>query len=546
MLKEAAHFKIFAWFVIAGLALFPNMGNADQAANYKKNDVGLYRDVFDQNIYYEGTNFLHLERLYRAIFRKKSRSANINIFDEVPDSNFFTNRHARTRLNARELEEGFRQGAPPSSNGKLTVTKGKFEGLHPGFYVRDDKGDEYLLKFDPLDYFELATGAETVANRFLYAIGYNVPQYDVFYFNADRLVPAPEATTVDDTGFCKKLDQAKLEEYLLYLPQGDDGKYRAAASNLLKGENLGGFSFAGRRKDDREDIYDHQDRREIRALRVFSSWINNNDVREGNTLDVLVEENGRSFIKHYLIDFNASLGAGSDGAKPPMFTHEYMIDYGEATKAFLGLGLWQKPWQKRWQEAGETFSQSPAVGYFDNRYFDPSKYKTQLPYFAFKDLTRADGFWAARIIMSFTDDDIRAMVKAGEYSEPEDADYIAQTLIERRDIIGRYWFSESNPLDKFSMTGDALTFNNLAVDYGFESKEGITYHVKIIEKIKKRGKELETIQISQPSVDLGKWLSEAGSLDILIKTEWAQQGELSPMVLVEIRQGKVAGIIHED
>jgi len=119
-----------------------------------------------------------------------------------------------------------------------------------------------------------------------------------------------------------------------------------------------------------------------------------------------------------------------------------MIDYGEATKAFLTLGWWEKPWQKRWMESDERITKSPAVGYFDNRYFDAGKFKTQLPYFAFKDLSRADGFWAAKIIMSFTDDDIRSIVETGKYSDPEDAEEVANVLIERRDLIGKYWFDQ--------------------------------------------------------------------------------------------------------
>ena len=46
--------------------------------------------------------------------------------------------------------------------------------------------------------------------------------------------------------------------------------------------------------------------------------------------------------------------------------------------------------------------------------FDPARYKTEFPYEAFRVVTRADGFWAAKLLMSFSDGDIRAMVKAGQ------------------------------------------------------------------------------------------------------------------------------------
>lgn len=545
MLKVALPFKTLLWSFVVVALTFPGTGMAE-SAKFKKHETGLYRDLFDQNFYYEGTNFLHLERLYRALFRKKMRSANVNVFDEIADSTFFTNRHGRARLSLREIGQGYRETEGPSSNGELSVVRGKFEGLHPGFFVRDKEGEEYLLKFDPLDNFELATAAEVIASRFYHAIGYNVPQYTIYVFDASRLVPAPEAMTLDDTGFTKKLTPEKLEEYLLFLPQDPRGDYRASASKLLPGKNLGYLDFVGRRSNDPEDPFDHKDRREIRALQVFSSWLNNYDVRESNSMDRLVEENGRQVIKHYLIDFNTALGASRSGPKEPMITHENVFDYGEFIKAFLGLGLWTKPWQKRWYEAGEKPHSSPAVGYFDNRYFDPGKYKTQLPYFALKDLTRADGFWAAKIIMAFTDEEIRTIVKAGEYTDPQDTEYVAQVLIERRDKIGRYWFEKANPLDRLDIKGDRLVFEDLAVKYGFSSGSGTVYHLDVIQKEGKRGEILESIESLEPSINLGRWLSQSDTLDLLIRSDREGADQLSPFVLVEIRGGRIAGIFHED
>jgi len=539
-------------FVILSLAFGlilagPGSVWAQETANYRKAETGLYRDVFDQNIYYEGTNVLHLDRLYRLVFKRKIASANVNVFDEVPASTFFTNRHARQRLSARQLAQGYRETEGPDLSGDLVITRGKFEGLHPGFFVRDAQGDEYLVKFDSVDNFEAATAAEIITGRFYYALGYNVPQYSIAVFDPAKLVPGPDATIVDDSGFEKKLTRESLEEYLLFVPLDAKGRYRASASKVLQGEIKGSFSFQGRRKNDPDDPVPHKDRREIRALRVFSSWVNNYDVRESNTLDVLVTEDGREILKHYLIDFNASLGAGAEGAKPPMFAHEHMLDYGEAFKAFFSLGWWEKPWQKRWRESGQQVTQSPAVGYFDNRYFDPGKYKTQLPNFAFKDLTRADAFWAAKIIMTFSDEDVRAMVRSGELSDPEDAEEIAAILIERRDIIGRYWFDRASPLDAFDVEGNRLVFKDLAVANGFYPDTGNTYHVDVVGKRGKRGTKVASFDVSSPAVDLEpSWLSDHDGLDIWIRTARSGSEKVSPFVLVQLDRQGITGIRHQD
>ena len=105
---------------------------ASKATTFKKQETGLYKDVFDQNFYYEGTNLLHLDRLYRELFRKKTRSANVNVYDEVPDSTFFTNRHEKQRLTTQALREGNKETEGPDLSGDLVIINGKFEGAYNG------------------------------------------------------------------------------------------------------------------------------------------------------------------------------------------------------------------------------------------------------------------------------------------------------------------------------------------------------------------------------------------------------------------------------
>ncbi len=544
MSKAARLSKTLVLALAVLAAALTSSAHAGEAVEFKRNKTSLSRDVFNQNFYYAGTQYLRLDRLYRAIFHKKERSRNVNVYDEVADSLFFTNRHSRKRMSIEELAKGVDDGGGPDLSGTITITSGKFDGLNPGFFVKDKQGRNYLFKFDPADNLELSTASEVVASRFYYAIGYNVPQNTLVYFESNQLVPDENAKLIDSTGFKKKLTTEKLEEYLLFIPWTEDGKFRASASKILSGEIKGGFSYHGRRKNDPNDLIDHEDRRELRALQVFGSWLGNFDVRQHNTMDVVVEEDGQKYLKHYLIDMNGSLGASANSPKPPSFMYEYMFDYAETGKAILSLGFWEKPWQKRWKEAGEKL-QSPAVGYFDSNRFDPEKFKIQLPHYAFKDVTRADGFWAAKIIHSFSDEDIKAIVKTGDYTDSEDADYIAKVLSERRDIVTRYWFTHANPLDNFEYSGNKLTFDDLAVKAGFESADNTVYHVDVVSKNGKRGKKIASFESREASLAVENSWFEQGDVDLLIRTSRSGKKPGS-YVLVELTSKGLAGIIHQD
>ncbi len=437
--------------VLAAEETFP--AQAVDADKVKKSKESLYVDMFDQVAYEEGVQFLRLGDLFRKITFSKSPARDVNIFDELPDSLFFTNRHAVKPLSKQALKDGA-EGIAPSS-GKWTVFRGKMEGINPGFFVKDSgTGQEFLLKFDPIDNPELASAAESISARFFHAIGYHVPAYHVVKFKLEDLEVDPNAEYYDSTGFKKKLTKQEVEELLLFVAREEDGSYRASASTILKGGNKGPFDLDRHRKGDPNDSIPHRYLRSIRALRVFASWVNYYDIRTGNTLDMVENLNGKNVVKHYVIDFGSTLGSAGVDAKPPQMGHEYIFDFGEFFKSISALGFWKKPWQKRWDENDRKIA-IPSVGYFDNRHFNPGRWKNQIPYHALKDLTAADGYWAAKIVMSFSDDDIAALVDTGELSDPEAKNALTKTLIERRDLIGRYWFEKSCPLESFEISRDA-------------------------------------------------------------------------------------------
>src|SRR5262249_52481800 len=101
------------------------------------------------------------------------------------------------------------------------------------------------------------------------------------------------------------------------------------------------------------------------------------------------------------------------------------------------------------------------VGLFDSWAFDPLSWKSNYPNPAFLLMDREDAYWAAKQVAAFTDDEIRAIVETGEYSERRAADWVAECLIKRRDKIVQAWFSRVLPLDSFRVENGALAFDDL-------------------------------------------------------------------------------------
>jgi hypothetical protein len=75
--------------------------------------------------------------------------------------------------------------------------------------------------------------------------------------------------------------------------------------------------------------------------------------------------------------------------------------------------------------------------------------------------------------MAFTDEMIRAVVRTGRYSDPAAEKHIADTLIARRDAIGRAWLTDVNPIIDPVLDGaGTLRFGNAAVLAGVAKSPG--------------------------------------------------------------------------
>ena len=93
---------------------------------------------------------------------------------------------------------------------------------------------------------------------------------------------------------------------------------------------------------------------------------------------------------------------------------------------------------------------------------------------AFSNRLPDDEFWAAKQVMNFTDEEIRAIVRTGQLSDPEAENWIVKCLIQRRDKIGRAFFRKVLPLDRFEVNGDRLVFEDLEVKHRLVASRNYT------------------------------------------------------------------------
>lgn len=407
-------------------------------------------------------------RLARMTVGAPKQAANVNALDEVPDSSWYTNRHALRHLTMAELTRGPGMAEAPDLI-DATITNVKLEGVTPGLRIKDRKGDSYLIKFDSKEYPELQSGAEAISTRILYAAGYNVPENYIASIDPAKLKIGSDVKLGKEP-----FSRDDLAKMLQNVPRRSDGTYRVLASKFLKGVPKGAFAYVGLRGDDPNDLIPHEHRRELRGLRVIASWINHWDLKEMNTLDMYVEKGGRKFLRHYLIDFGSSLGGGKN---PLEYFHgrEYSFDTKNILKELFSLGLVVTPDEK---SAPLVF---PEVGIFSASDFDPKEWEPSVHVMPFDNMTREDAFWATRIILSFSDAELLGIVKTAHYSNPKVTEYMHRTLLARRDMVARRWLEDVNSISNFSVEagadGVALKFDDLMVEQNVADKAEYRYEI---------------------------------------------------------------------
>lgn len=484
----------------------------------------------DERVYVRYTHYadaLVMDPLNRTLsIADGERARDINALDEVPDSSWFENRIGRYQLTAADVARG-PGGQPPRL--PLTITKGKVDGSNPGFIVRDADKRTFLIKFDPVGHAEMQSSNAVIASRLFWAAGYHVPYETVTTFARSDLSIDPKATF--DEGVDEDLPFTELQiERLLELaapPKG--GRYRVTASELLKGKPKGGYADRGTRPDDPNDTIPHEHRRSLRGLQVFCAWLDHTDINPQNSLDMYVEEGGRKFLRHYLIDFGETLGA--HGIEHKWMSYSHFFDSEHALASGFSFGLWKRPWE---DEPDQPF---PSVGlYFPGR--DPTAWREAKPYYAFRERTAADTFWAAKIIMRFGRDHIDALVDSAQMSDPAAAHYLADTLMARRREVGLAYLTKVTALDGFVLRDDRLCATDLAVRYDLASPA-------VVERLV----DGDVVERATPGADGRVCFKGSGASAYAVQSfRTVRDGDSLPEVEVHIRGGeqpRVQGVVRD-
>jgi hypothetical protein len=411
----------------------------------------------------EGSNLYDFaeQTFFSPVDKQPIRAVNVNTIDEVPDSSWFSNRIGRRAMSIDEIVRGPNTMETPNID-DWPIVEGKSSGITPGYRVVAPDGRLYQVKFDPPSNPEMASGAEVIGAAIYHALGYNVVQGFIVEVDPTKIIIGPNATTVDLRGRKVLITRTNVDRLLSVSAKLPNGKYRGTLSRFADGRPLGYFKYYGTRPDDPNDIHPHEHRRELRGNRVFAAWLNHDDSRGLNSLDMLEGEPGRQSIRHYMFDFGSIMGSGSTTAQVPRAGNEYILEWGPGFKTLATLGLYIRPWilVDYWEDAR-------SVGRFEGDFFDPVKWRPEYPNPAFDNMTPEDAFWAARLVSKFSDEAIRAIVAKARYSEPGAAEHITATLIKRRDKVLSSWLTGVNPLVNAQLSPNGvLTFENAAVDAG--------------------------------------------------------------------------------
>jgi len=416
----------------------------------------------------------------RALAVEGPRPArDVNAVDEVPCSTWFCPRNHLRPMTTAAIEAG-----PPGTAPRLPlrIVKGKDQGDALGFQVVDADGRKFLLKLDPAGHLGMSTAAEVMGARLFHAAGYNVPANFVLDIGPDDLVVDPDATFKLYHVQKRSLTPEIVRERLARAARAPDGRLRAVAVTWIGGKVLGAFDMQGRRPDDPNDRIPHEDRRSLRASWMLAAWLAIYDASAINTLDSYVDEGGRHFVRHYLIDFGAGLGSGTRDLKGLQDGGQYLVEFGRTFAAMLSFGLYRRPYQSRRSEWNRGVAEHPAVGWVPAEDFDVDAFRTGRKVPAHRRMTDRDAYWGAKLVTSFTDPQLAAAAAAARI-DPLDAAYLARTLAVRRDIIGRRYLTAVTAIEAPALVagagGTQICFDDLAIARGYADGGLVRYRLRI-------------------------------------------------------------------
>jgi hypothetical protein len=389
------------------------------------------------------------------------RAKNINTVDEVPDGPYFVNRAGRMPLTPAIVARAANTSNGPAP-GKWTVVEGKSDGVTPGFTMLDSANQRWFIKFDPPGWRSMSTGSEMVAAKLFWAAGYHTAEYHIGRLNPANLVIGKDAKIEPPGQMKRAMNHGDIMWLLSRAELESDGTYRVILSKAAPGRPVGRIKFHGTRADDPNDVIPHEHRRELRGYFVFAAWLNHVDAKGINSLSALVTENGRSFIRNYLLDFGSALGSAAIGPREGWEGYEALVEEpGEIGKRALSLGFNIPVWRT------QDYFESPSIGRLprDHSKWDPEEWWPHITNAAFRHMRPDDTFWAAMKIAAINEDMIRAAVAEGQFADKISEDFLARAIADRRLRILQTFLPKVNPIVDPSLDRDGrLSFRNAAVD----------------------------------------------------------------------------------
>ncbi len=383
--------------------------------------------------------------------------------DQVPASAWFTPRLGFKNISPEDLVKGPDEKGPPQA--PLTIVKAKDKGNSPGFIVKDSRGLKYLIKFDRLAYPNLESTVDFVCNRVFWGFGYNVPEDFIYYLNPD------------ETKIGEGVDAEKVEKVYTFSHQGADKRYRTVASLFLKGNILGPINPKGTRRGDINDRIAHENRRVLRALRMFSAYLGNSGLRSDNSLDVYEGEAGQGHTVHYLLDFGENFGSHGLEKDRHWDGFEHFFSLEDSFWKFLALGIPVQKWEKL------KFDTEYQMGSFNIEDYEPGKWKETTPYLPIRYSKPDDDYWAAKILTALTTEHLQALFNAEPHPSQEYVQRVLEILKGRREKTIRYAFERVSPLESEGVKAGKLPVEDLGAEFGLQSSE---YRVKFLNSKGKR------------------------------------------------------------
>ncbi|MCP4727530.1 MAG: hypothetical protein GY863_21000, partial [bacterium] len=196
-------------------------------------EINILKDAFKKQIITQLDQMLDLPRTFRKITRNPKEALNVDPFGEVYNSTWYTNRNTLKKLTLEEIARGPNTCSGPDQSGPWTIKRAKSQGVTPGFTIKDKNGDYYVIKFEPVGYSELSSGAEVVSTKLFYAAGYFVPENYITYFDPSILVLDEEVSFTDVKGKKRNMNSQDLDDIINRIEILPNGKIRAIASKYI-------------------------------------------------------------------------------------------------------------------------------------------------------------------------------------------------------------------------------------------------------------------------------------------------------------------------